>query len=256
MGRRNYALILSYDGTRYHGWQRLPNAQTVQGRVEAALSEIFSEPIEISGSGRTDAGVHARRQVASFRAEEKPPERLLAKLRTILPSDIGAMALCFAPERFHARLSATEKTYTYRIHNAPSPDVFERKYRLTIPEKLNAEKMRKAAEKLCGTHDFIAFCSNKHYKKSSVRTLKRIEIETDGENLTISLCADGFLYNMARILVGTLIEIGLGKREIDSIDEIFASKRRETAGETAPAKGLCLTEVRYEHPDFRQIEML
>ena len=251
MGRRNYALILSYDGTRYHGWQRLPNAQTVQGRVEAALKEIFSEPIEISGSGRTDAGVHAQMQVATFTASEMQTEKLLAKLRSLLPPDIGAMSVSLAPERFHARLSATEKTYTYRIHNSASPDIFDRKYRVQIVQRLDVEAMRKAAEKLCGTHDFMAFCSNKHYKKSSVRTLKRITIEEDGENLTILLCADGFLYNMARILVGTLIEIGLGKREIGSIDTIFASKRRETAGETAPAKGLCLTEVCYEHTNFR-----
>lgn len=251
MGRRIYRLTLCYDGTRYRGWQRLPNADTIQGRLECALSEIFGESIEIHGSGRTDAGVHAAAQVASFCAQELPAAQVLAKLRAALPADIGAMALDYAPERFHARLSATEKTYTYRIHNSETPDIFLRKYRVQIPQKLDLESMQRAAKKLCGTHDFIAFCSNKHYKKSSVRTLKRIDFLQEGENLTISLCADGFLYNMARILVGTLIEIGLGKREPESIEEIFASKRRESAGETAPAKGLCLTEVRYEHPDLR-----
>ena len=256
MGRRNYALILAYDGTRYRGWQRLSNAETIQGRVEAALEEIFFEPIEISGSGRTDAGVHAKMQVATFSAPEMPTQKLLLQLRRLLPADIGAMELYRVPERFHARLSAKDKTYTYCIHNSAAPDVFGRKYRVQIVQKLDVEKMRKAAEKLCGTHDFIAFCSNKHYKKSSVRTLKRIDIEHVGENLTISMCADGFLYNMARILVGTMLEIGLGKRELGSIDEIFASKRRENAGETAPAKGLCLTEVRYEHSDFRQKQVL
>ncbi len=256
MGRRNYALILSYDGTRYRGWQRLPNAETIQGRVETVLAEIFSEPIEISGSGRTDAGVHAKMQVATFLAPEMQTEKLLQKLREKLPSDIGAMALYHAPERFHARLSATEKTYTYRIRNSATPDIFGRKYCVQIVAELDIEKMRKAAEKLCGTHDFIAFCSNKHYKKSSLRTVKRIDIDRCGEDLNIAVCADGFLYNMARIMVGTLIEVGLGKREPDSIDEIFASKRRENAGETAPAKGLCLTEVRYEHSDFWKVEML
>jgi len=251
LGRRIYCLTLSYDGTRYRGWQRLPNAETVQGRVEAILSEIFAQPIEIDGSGRTDAGVHARMQVVSFEAEQLPIKKVLSQLRSLLPADIGAINLRYAPERFHARLSATEKTYTYHIHNSASPDVFMRKYRVQIVQRLDVELMRQAAQRLCGTHDFIAFCSNKHYKKSSVRTIKHIKIEESDENLTISMCADGFLYNMARILVGTLLEIGLGKREIDSIDEIFASKRRETAGETAPAKGLCLTEVRYEHTDFR-----
>lgn len=253
MGRRTYRLTVCYDGTRYRGWQRLPNAETVQGRLESALTEIFGEAIEVDGSGRTDAGVHAMGQVASFRAEELPTDRVLAKLRAALPADIGAVELTYAPDRFHARLSATEKIYTYRIHNSPTPDVFARKYRLQIPQRLDLAAMRLAAEKICGTHDFIAFCSNKHYKKSSIRIVKAIEISEDGEDLAIVLCADGFLYNMARIIVGTLLEIGLGKRSVDSVDEIFAQGRRELAGETAPAKGLSLTEVHYEHSDFREI---
>lgn len=253
MGRRTYRLTLCYDGTRYRGWQRLPDADTVQGRVEAALSEAFGEAIEIDGSGRTDAGVHASAQVASFRAQELPLDSALTKLRAALPADIGAVSLAYAPDRFHARLSATEKLYTYYIHNSPSPDVFDRKYRARIPQKLDLQAMRFAAEKICGTHDFIAFCSNKHFKKSSIRTVKSIEIYEEGDDLRIVLCADGFLYNMARIIVGTLIEIGLGKRQADSVDEIFAQGRRALAGETAPAKGLFLTEVRYEHSDFREV---
>lgn len=249
MGRRTYCLTVSYDGTRYRGWQRLPNALTIQGTIEEILSELFGQPIEIDGSGRTDAGVHAKMQVASFTAPERP--NLLAELRKRLPADIGAVSLCYAPDRFHARLSATEKTYTYHIHFGDTPDIFMRKYRVAVSQTLDVGKMRIAAQKLCGTHDFIAFCSNKHYKKSSVRTLKQIEITQNGDNLAIAMTADGFLYNMARILVGTLLEIGLNTRPIESIDEIFASKRRENAGETAPAKGLCLTEVRYEHTDFR-----
>ncbi len=252
MGRRVYCLTLCYDGTRYRGWQRLPNADTIQGRVESALSEIFGQPIEIDGSGRTDAGVHAQAQVASFAAPAMPLRHIEEKLNALLPSDIGAVSLSYADERFHARLSATEKTYTYYIHNGKSPNVFARKYRVQISKPLDLQAMREASDRLCGTHDFIAFCSNKHYKKSSVRTLKKIEISQNGEDLAIALTADGFLYNMARILVGTLIEIGLGQREIDSIDDIFASKKREKAGETAPAKGLFLTEVRYEHSDFRK----
>ena len=254
MGRKTYCLTLSYDGTRYRGWQRLPNTLTIQGTVEEVLSEIFGQPIEINGSGRTDAGVHAEGQVASFTAPERP--NLLSELRKRLPSDIGALSLCYAPERFHARLSATQKTYTYRIRLGDTPDIFMRKYRVAVSQPLDIDKMRIAAQKLCGTHDFIAFCSNKHYKKSSVRTMEQIEITRDGDNLAIAMTADGFLYNMARILVGTLLEIGLNTRPIESIDEIFASKRRENAGETAPAKGLCLTEVRYEHTDFRQVQVL
>lgn len=247
MGRRTYRLTLSYDGTRYRGWQRLPNgALTVQGSVERALSEIFGQPIEVSGSGRTDAGVHAEGQIASFSAPELPPEVLLAKLRQRLPEDIGALALCYAPARFHARLSATEKTYVYRIWNSETPDVFGRRLRVQLPQTLDVEAMRRAAALLCGTHDFMAFCANKHFKKSSVRTLKALEILREGEELRFSLTADGFLYHMARIIVGTLLEIGQGRRRPEEIAEILRSRSRACAGETAPAKGLTLKEVRYD----------
>lgn len=247
MGGRTYRLTVSYDGTRYRGWQRLPDADlTVQGKIEATLTKIFSEPIEISGSGRTDAGVHASGQVASFRAPEREPSQVLSELRRLLPADIGAEALEFAPDRFHARLCATEKTYVYRIWNSEAPDVFERRYRLQFPQKLDLDAMRRGAELLTGTHDFLAFCSNKHFKKSSVRTLRRAELVQSGDELQIILSADGFLYNMARILVGTLLEIGTGRRKPEEIPAIFKSRVRENAGETAPAKGLCLTEVRYE----------
>ena len=245
MGRRTYCLTLCYDGTRYRGWQRLPGADTIQGRVEQALSEIFEAPIEIQGSGRTDAGVHALGQTASFEAEARHPEKVLAKLRQLLPADIGALSLEYKEPRFHARLSAGEKIYTYRVWNSETPDVFGRKYRYFLPAPLNMEKMQEGAALMTGTHDFLAFCSNKHYKKSSVRTLYELDIARNGEELVFTLRADGFLYNMARILVGTLLEMGLGKREPASVPEIFASRRRETAGETAPARGLCLKEVIY-----------
>ena len=247
MAGRIYRLTVSYDGTRYRGWQRLPNTEmTVQGKIEAALTELFSQPIEISGSGRTDAGVHATGQVASFRAPERSPDRILSGLRRLLPPDIGAETLDFASDRFHARLCATEKTYTYRIWNTDAPDVFERRYRLQFPAALDLDAMQRGAELLLGTHDFLAFCANKHFKKSSVRTLKRLELIKKGNELCIQMSADGFLYHMARILVGTLLEIGTGKRRAEEIPAIFESRVRENAGETAPAKGLCLTEVRYD----------
>lgn len=247
MEGKTYRLTLCYDGTRYRGWQRLPNgALTVQGKVEEALSEVFGIPVEVSGSGRTDAGVHAERQVASFRAPEKPIAEILPKLRHILPEDIGVIDLICAPDRFHARLSAKQKTYRYRVWNSAEPDVFERRFRTQILQPLDVDKMREAAKLLVGTHDFLGFCANKHFKKSSVRTLSALTIERDGKELRFTLTADGFLYHMARILVGTLLEIGSGRRELDSIAEIFARKDRARAGETAPAKGLCLMEVRYE----------
>lgn len=247
MEGKTYRLTLCYDGTRYRGWQRLPNgALTVQGKAEEALSDVFGMPIEVSGSGRTDAGVHAKRQVASFRAPEKPIGEILPKLRHLLPEDIGVIDLSYAPDRFHARLSAVEKTYQYRVWNSAAPDVFERRFRTQILQPLDVDKMRGAAALLVGTHDFLGFCANKHFKKSSIRTLSALAIERNGDEIRFTLTADGFLYHMARILVGTLLEIGSGRREPDSIAEIFARKDRALAGETAPAKGLCLMEVRYE----------
>ena len=247
MGERTYRLTLAYDGTRYRGWQRLPSgAPTVQASVERALSELFGREILVSGSGRTDAGVHAEMQVVSFTAPERPAEAALAQLRRRLPEDIGALSLEYAAQRFHARLCATEKTYVYRVWNSAAPDVFERRYRVQMPQKLDLAAMREAAALMTGTHDFLAFCANKQFKKSSVRTLRRLDIETDGAEVRFVLTADGFLYHMVRILVGTLLEIGMGRRAAASVPEIFASRRRETAGETAPAKGLCLKEVRYD----------
>lgn len=247
MGGRTYRLTLAYDGTRYRGWQRLPNgALTVQGSVERALSELFGQPIEVSGSGRTDAGVHAEMQVVSFSAPERPLEATLSQLRRRLPEDIGALSLDYAGDRFHARLCATEKTYVYRVWNSELPDVFWRRFRVQLPQKLDLAAMQAAAEWMVGTHDFKAFCANKQFKKSSVRTLKSLKIETEGAEVRFVLTADGFLYHMARILVGTLLEIGMGRRELATVEEIFASRRRESAGETVPAKGLCLKEVRYD----------
>ena len=245
MELQNYRLTLCYDGTRYQGWQRLPrNGMSIQGRVEQALSELFGLPIEISGSGRTDAGVHAMAQVASFRAPAQAPERVLARLRTLLPEDIGALSLEYAAPRFHARLCAAEKTYRYRIWNSEAPDVFERRWRVRVAQPLELCAMREAAGLLIGTHDFAAFCSNPQMKKSTVRTLKRVELTQRGAELQIDMTADGFLYHMARILAGTLLEVGLGKREAQSDPGLFGGPRA-AAGETAPAKGLWLMEVKY-----------
>lgn len=247
MGERTYRLTLAYDGTRYRGWQRLAgDALTVQASVERALSELFGQEVLVSGSGRTDAGVHAEMQVVSFSAPELSTQTVLSQLRRRLPEDIGALTLDYAADRFHARLCATEKTYVYRVWNSDAPDVFERRFRVRLPQRLDLAAMRAAAEMMTGTHDFRAFCANKQFKKSSVRTLKRLNIETEGAEVRFVLRADGFLYHMARILVGTLLEIGMGKRETGTVAEIFASRRREEAGETAPAKGLCLKEVRYD----------
>lgn len=241
----NYRLTLAYDGTRYHGWQRLAGARTVQSTVETALTQIFAQPVEISGSGRTDAGVHARGQVASFAAPERDCASVLRQLRALLPPDIGALSLSPAAARFHARLSATQKTYHYRIWNSEVPDVFERRWRVAFPQRLDEEAMHRAAACLIGRHDFGAF-SSAGRKKSTVRTLKELSIVRTGDEICFVLTADGFLYNMVRILVGTLLEVGAGERTAESVAALLDGAPRAQAGKTAPARGLCLMEVRYD----------
>ncbi len=243
---RNLRLDICYDGTRYRGWQRLPGKDdTIQGKLETTLSRILGEPIEISGSGRTDAGVHARGQVANFHCESAMPTgEILAQLRRYLPEDIGIYSCKDVSPRFHARLNAREKTYRYRIWNSEEPCVFDRRYVAVMPEALDLSAMEQAAEYLCGEHDFSAFCGNAKMKKSTVRFLRAIEISRQGREIQICFTGNGFLHNMVRILAGTLIEVGRGTRSADSIPQLFGGKRAE-AGFLAPAQGLCLEEVRY-----------
>lgn len=243
---RNLRLDICYDGTRYRGWQRLPGVEnTVQGKLETALTRILEEPIEVSGSGRTDAGVHAAHQIASFHCEsEMLPEEILSRLRRYLPEDIGIYSCQEAAPRFHARLNARGKTYRYRIWNSEAPCVFERRYLWADPEKLDEGAMERAAALFLGEHDFSAFCGNKKMKKSTVRRIDSLDVVRRGSELVITVTGDGFLYNMVRILVGTLIEVGRGERPIESIPSLFGG-RREQAGFLAPAQGLCLMEVYY-----------
>lgn len=244
---QNYKLTLCYDGTKYKGWQRQGNTDnTIQAKLETLLSRLLGSPVEVSGSGRTDAGVHAYCQVCSFRADtEMSAEDILSALRRYLPEDIGAVSLTKAAPDFHARLSCREKSYLYRIWNSDLPNVFSRRYTYTFPDALNISEMRRAAALMLGRHDFTSFCSNKHMKKSAVRELRSIEIYRHEEELRILLTGDGFLYNMVRIIVGTLIEVGIGARSADSIPDILQSKDRTQAGFTAPAQGLALYEVKY-----------
>ncbi len=243
---RNLRLDICYDGTRYRGWQRLAGRDdTIQGKLETALSRILEEPIEISGSGRTDAGVHAKGQVANFHCESAMPcEEILANLRRYLPEDIGIYSCKDVSPRFHARLNAKEKTYLYRIWNSEKPCVFDRRYVTVLPERLNLEAMGEAAELLRGEHDFSAFCGNAKMKKSTVRYIRAIEITRQGEELRLRFTGNGFLQNMVRILAGTLIEVGRGARSAASIPQLFGGRRAD-AGFLAPAQGLCLEEVIY-----------
>ncbi len=243
---RNLRLDICYDGTRYRGWQRLQNRDdTIQGKLETALSRILGEPIEVSGSGRTDAGVHAKGQVANFHCESPMScGEILEDLRRYLPEDIGIYSCKDVSPRFHARLNAREKTYLYRIWNSDAPCVFDRRYVTVLPETLDVEAMQEAAAQLCGQHDFSAFCGNAKMKKSTVRCIHSIELQRQGEELQLRFTGNGFLQNMVRILVGTLIEVGRGKRSAASIPALFGGKRAE-AGFLAPAQGLCLEEVVY-----------
>lgn len=243
---QNYKLTLCYDGSRYLGWQRQGNStNTVQGKLEAVLTAFDGSTVEVHGSGRTDAGVHAKAQVASFRLQKDTDcETVLRYLRQYLPEDIGALSLETADARFHARLNARRKTYRYSLWTDETPCVFLRKYVYMFREPLDLDAMRQAAALLCGTHDYAVFCANSHMKKSTVRTVEAIRIEEIQHGLTFTLSANGFLYHMARILVGTLLEVGKGMRTPESVDTLF-SEKRAAAGFTVPAKGLCLMEVEY-----------
>ena len=243
---RNLRLDICYDGTRYRGWQRLPGKDdTIQGKLETTLSRLLGEEIEISGSGRTDAGVHARGQVANFHCESAmtAPE-ILAGLRRYLPEDIGIYSCRDVSPRFHARLNAKEKTYRYRIWNSEGPCVFDRRFVAVMSETLDVDAMNRAAEKLVGEHDFSAFCGNPRFRKSTVRYIRSLTVTRQGEELVIEVTGNGFLHNMVRILVGTLVEVGRGARDADSIPALFGGKRAD-AGFLAPPQGLCLMEVFY-----------
>ena len=243
---RNLRLDICYDGTRYRGWQRLPGKDdTIQGKIENTLTRLLGEEIEISGSGRTDAGVHARGQVANFHTESTMSAReILAGLRRYLPEDIGIYSCKDVSPRFHARLGAKEKTYRYRIWNSDAPCVFDRRFVTVLPERLDMDAMGAAAAHFVGEHDFSAFCGNPRFKKSTVRYIRSLEISRQGEEIVLEVTDNGFLHNMVRIIVGTLIEVGRGEREADSIPGLFGGRRAE-AGFLVPPQGLCLMEVYY-----------
>lgn len=244
---RNFRLLLAYDGSRYRGWQRLGDSeQTIQGKLENVVSRMVNEPVEVIGSGRTDAGAHAIGQVANFHCEtELTTAEIRSYLQHYLPEDIGVLKVEEVDSRFHSRYGAISKTYQYRIWNSDLPCVFQRKYVWVVEEPLCVESMNQAAQAFVGTHDFKAFCSNKRFKKSTVRTIETFSVERVEDEIVFSVTGDGFLYNMVRIMVGTLVAVGRGDLRREQIPEIFDSQVREQAGETVPAKGLCLMEVCY-----------
>ena len=247
----NYKMIVQYDGSRYKGWQSQKKTDaTIQGKLAAVLEKFAGHPVEVQGSGRTDAGVHARGQVASFSLErESIPQEIMNYVNQYLPEDIGVIEVQEALPRFHARLSAVRKTYVYRIWNSSKPNVFERKWMHTIEEPLDVEAMKEAAQYLIGTHDYESFCALKKKKKSTIRTIYKLEVEVFGEEIRIVVTGNGFLHHMVRILVGTLVEVGLKKRRPEEILHLLVVKKREEAGVTMPAKGLTLWQVDYKNAE-------
>lgn len=243
----NYKLTIQYDGTRYRGWQVQGNTDlTIQGKLEGVLSRLTGQLVEVHGSGRTDAGVHALGQVANVKLPHPvEPSELLGELNRYLPADIGVIAAEPAPERFHARLNARSKTYRYRIWNSAIPNVLERSYLYVLPESLDVAAMERAAADLVGTHDFRSFCGLKRFKKSTVRTITDIAITQDGAEVRLEFTGNGFLMRMVRILAGTLVEVGLGQREADSMPAVLAAQDRAAAGPALPAQGLALVRVEY-----------
>ena len=243
----NYKLVLQYDGTKLNGWQKQGNTDnTIQGKLEAILERMYGVYVEIHGSGRTDAGVHALGQVANFHAPEIfSVEEILNTLNEYLSKDIRVLSVEEVDERFHARLTAKGKTYEYRIDNGKIANVFQRKFTMREENPLDLDAMRAAAVQFLGTHDFKTFCANKKMKKSTVRTITAIEIKEMDGIVSIRYTGNGFLYNMVRILTGTLIEVGRGKRKPTEMGEVIHVKDRGAAGFTAPAQGLFLVEVDY-----------
>ena len=262
----NFKITVAYDGTRYNGWQRQGNtSNTIAEKFETLLSKLFGEAVEINSSGRTDAGVHARGQVCNFKVsdnaiaafcenEQMPLDGSLTadhlhhiqmQINHYLPCDIAVTSLTKADERFHARLLAKAKHYSYTIDRGEVPDIFLRKYTTRITEQINLSPIRKAIPSLIGEHDFASFCTKSGKKKSTIRRIDKIDITETKGLVRFDIYGNGFLYNMIRIIMGTLIEIGAGKRSVNDIPRILAAKKRAEAGFLAPPQGLCLEQVEY-----------
>ena len=245
---RTYKLTISYDGSRYQGWQRQATTDnTIQFVLEWSIGKLVGYRVQVDGSGRTDAGVHARGQVANFHTDsEMKCWEMKYYLNRYLPQDIAVLYVADVPERFHSRLNAKSKRYIYRVSIGDVPCVFDRKYTWYCFDRLDVGLMKKAAAFMVGEHDFKGFSSVKKTNKSTVRTVSRIDFEVKDREIDFIFEGDGFLYNMVRIMAGTLIEVGTGDREPEEVKEVFRTKNREKAGMTLPPQGLFLDEVFYE----------
>ena len=244
---RNIKLTIEYDGKCYNGWQKQPNKLNIQGEIERAIYNITKEEVNLIGSGRTDAGVHALGQVANFKTNsEIPIEKLPLAINSQLKNSIVIKEAEEVDERFHSRYNAKHKTYRYIINNSKCGTAIYRNLEYSYPFKLDAEKMKRASKYFEGEHDFKAFKSSGTSSKNSVRTIYKAIVKQEGEKIIIELTGNGFLYNMVRIISGTLLDVGLGKIRAEEIPEIIESKDRQRAGKTLPAHGLYLVEVKYD----------
>lgn len=239
-------LTLRYDGTAYHGWQVQPNGITVQQVVQDALFKILGKKTDVTGCSRTDAGVHAKEFCCHIDCEDNIPDTaFLRGLNSVLPNDIAVTACREVEPDFHARYSAKGKTYVYKIHNSKIKDPFSSRYTWQIERALNIDKMNEFCEKIVGTHDFYAFSSSGRTVKDTVRTVSECYVEEKNGLVCLTVTANGFLYNMVRIIVGTAVEVSDGKIKPENTDKIFDLCSRELAGITAPPQGLCLEKVIY-----------
>ena len=245
---RNIKLTIEYDGKDFNGWQKQPNKLNIQGTIEQAIERITGEKVDLNASGRTDAGVHAYGQVANFKTNSNIPiEKIPIAINSNIKKSIVIKSAEEVEERFHSRLNCKRKTYRYVINNSKYGTAIYRNLETHISQKLNVEKMKQAVKYFEGEHDFKAFKASGTSSKSSVRTIYRAEvIDAGNERIYIELTGNGFLYNMVRIIAGTLVEVGLGKIEPNEIKTIIESKKRENAGKTLPPQGLYLVKVEYE----------
>lgn len=244
---RNIKLTIEYDGKCYNGWQKQPNKLNIQGEIERAIYNITKEEVDLIGSGRTDAGVHALGQVANFKTNSQISiEKLPLAINSQLKNSIVIKEAEEVNERFHSRYNAKRKTYRYIINNSKCGTAIYRNLEYSYPFKLDAEKMKQASKYFEGEHDFKAFKSSGTSSKNSVRTIYKAIVKQEGEKIIIELTGNGFLYNMVRIISGTLLDVGLGKIQPEEIPDMIESKDRQRAGKTLPAHGLYLVEVKYD----------
>lgn len=243
---QNYRLTIAYDGSRFFGWERQPDKDTIQGKLEAVLGALQGYPVNVIGAGRTDAGVHARAMTANVVLDvTETPDAIRDYLNRYLPDAIAVREVKEAAPRFHARYNALGKTYRYTCHTGLVKPVFDRKYVTLLDYDPDVEKMRQAAAYLLGENDFASFCGNPRMKKSTVRLVDHIAIERRKDRVVFTFHGTGFLQNMVRIMVGTLLEVGRGYWTPEQVRDILAAKDRKQAGPTAPPEGLCLMKVDY-----------